>query len=77
MNRIYGTEFTYEDRKDIEKSKEIAELYLRFYGFKYQEKTGNQPTLEIYARIWNGGAYGWRKQSTLKYWEKVKKEMEK
>ncbi len=28
-------------------------------------------TLENRARIWNGGPSGWKKQSTLKYWNKI------
>lgn len=30
------------------------------------------PTVEVYARIWNGGPEGWRKSSTLAYWRRVR-----
>ena len=32
-------------------------------------------TLEQRARIWNGGPYGWRKLSTLNYWNSVKSKL--
>jgi len=74
--RVYpGCGFTYEDRTNIKKSKSIARHYLVYWGNKYQERTGKPATVEVLARIWNGGPRGYEKQATLKYWEKIKKEL--
>ena len=77
VNRIAGTNFTLEDRFDRQKSIEMAQIYLTYYGKIYTKKTGKEPDNEIYARIWNGGPNGWQKSSTEDYWLKVKKEIEK
>lgn len=69
VNRIYGTKYSYEDRKDRKKSYEMAKKYIEYYG--------KGATIEQKARIFNGGPKGDTKKSTLKYWLKVKKEMEK
>ena len=73
VNRIYKTSYAPIDVYDREKSKEIAELYLMYWGEEYRRKTGRPPDYEIYARIWNGGPNGWKKPSTLKYWKKVRR----
>jgi len=74
VNRILGeNKYTYQDRWSPEKSREIFEVYVSFYGNQYREITGQDPTAEIYARIWNGGPYGWRKVSTDIYWYKISK----
>jgi hypothetical protein len=41
------------------------------------ERLGHEPTIEDIARIHNGGPDGYKKSSTDKYWEKVKKLWEK
>jgi hypothetical protein len=76
VNRIAGTNFTLQDRYDRQKSIQMAEIYLKYYGQVYTKKTGKQPDNEIYARIWNGGPNGWKKTSTEDFWLKVKKEIE-
>ena len=69
--------YVLDDAFAKDKAIEICWLYLKHWGEVYQKKTGKKPTIEVYARIWNGGPNGWKKKSTLKYWEKVKKVMEK
>lgn len=64
-----------DDRKNPEKSKEICRVYLTGYGYEYEKKTGKKATPEVLARIWNGGPNGWQKKNTLKYWQKVKREL--
>lgn len=54
----------------------VVNRYLIYYGKHYKKVTGKEPTTEIFARIHNGGPYGWRKDSTIKYWNKIKKHME-
>ena len=68
VNRVYGTSYTYDDRKSIEKSREICRKYLLLHG-------GRNATDEKYARIWNGGPGGHRKRSTRKYWVKVRRRL--
>ena len=75
VNRVAKTNFTYEDRYDVDKSKEIFTLYLAYWGRHYHKKTGNPVTHEVLARIWNGGPNGWNKSATIPYWNKVKKEL--
>lgn len=70
-NRILGrTEFSLADRLSPERSKQMFFIYTRFY-------CGNNYTPERAARIWNGGPCGFKKQSTIKYWLKVKSILEK
>ena len=75
VNRIYYSDgidaYTYEDRMSPTKSMEMCNLYLKHWGHSYFKKTGELPTQETLARIWNGGPNGWRKDATLKYWAKV------
>lgn len=70
VNRVYGTHFTPEDRKDVDKSRRICELYLRHWAKDFD-------SLEAMARIWNGGPRGHIRPCTLKYWLKVKAILEK
>ena len=69
--------YVHDDAFCVDKATEICWLYLKYWGGVYKKKTGKEPTNEVYARIWNGGPNGWKKKSTLKYWKKVKKQLEK
>ncbi len=76
VNRVYPQyNFTYEDRYNIKKSEQICYLYLKYWGGHYQKTTGKNPTAETLARIWNGGPKGYKKESTIKYWNKIKKHL--
>lgn len=70
-------QYTYSDRTNREKSLEMVKIYTDFYAARYERLTGNKATAEIKARIHNGGFDGWNKNSTVKYWNKVKREMAK
>ena len=65
VNRIVGEQrYTYADRYDPEKSRQMFWLYVRHYKPK--------GTWEQWSRIWNGGPKGHLKKATVKYWAKVK-----
>ena len=67
VNRVLGFDkYTLQDRWDKQKSIEMFNVI--------RENTPN-PTNEKVARNWNGGPNGYRKQSTLKYWDKVKNQL--
>lgn len=62
------TRFDFEDRWDRQKSIEIFKIYCNHY---------NLTTPEEKARCWNGGPRGLQKLATKRYWEKVKKQLNK
>jgi len=61
---LYATDPTY--------STYVVIAYLGRYSHRYEEITGKEPTMEVMARMHNGGPDGWKKESTLKYWHKIK-----
>ena len=71
VNSFSSEKFTYEDRKNKEKSQKIVKLYLEHYGKSYEKKTGKKATNEVLARIHNGGPKGYNKEATKNYWKKV------
>ena len=75
VNRIAGTHYTLDDRRDREASLEMCAIYLTHYGTANAKETGKMPTAEVLARIWNGGPRGYKKSATIPYWHKVKAEM--
>ena len=77
VNRISGKKFSYEDRWDIEKSKEMVKIYLVYYGERYERLTGKVATDEVLSRIHNGGPNGYKKEATKSYWNKIQKELNK
>lgn len=70
-------QYTYADRTNPVKSLEMVKIYTWFYAKRYERLTGKKATDEIKARIHNGGLNGWKKTATIKYWNKVKREMAK
>lgn len=73
VNELYGTSFTHDDCLNREKSIEICRLYFDRYGRHYKSQTKKDPSMEVLARIWNGGPTGWRKSSTVEYWNDLNK----
>lgn len=53
----------------------VFEKYTNHYATR--ARLGREPTGEDRARIWNGGPNGWKKKSTRKYWQDVKKVLER
>lgn len=75
VNRITGKAYNIHDRVNPQKSREICAAYLMHYGKRYERRTGKTATAEVYARIWNGGPSGYRRESTRAYWRKVQAAM--
>ena len=71
VNKYSKVKYTYADRYDKVKSYEMFKLYIGHYAT--EKRLGRKPTNEDMARIWNGGPNGYKKTSTIKYWNKVKK----
>ena len=61
-NRGALLRYTYNDRWNETKSKEMFDIFCTYYGLK---------TAEEMARCWNGGPRGINNPSTLSYWDKV------
>lgn len=76
VGRIYGCHFSDKVLTDRFASEQVMLAYLEHYGEQYRRTTGKTPTAEVLVRIHNGGPDGWRKESTLKYWHKVKAVMD-
>jgi len=73
VNRILGhDEYTYDDRWDIEKSKEMTKIYLSWYAPK-MKLMSKLDKLQTLGAIHNGGPKGYEKSSTLKYRLKIAK----
>jgi len=79
VNRIYKTDYNLNDRYDPMLSKMICRKYLSHWGKVYTKRTGKEPTAEILAKIWNGGALAYEKTNPKvverldAYWRKVHK----
>ena len=48
-----------------------ARAYLLSMGERYQKRTGRAPTMEVLARMYNGGPSGWKHLNTVAYWRRV------
>jgi len=68
-----GKRFTHNDMFSQLYSINVFCLYMQRYAT--EKRLGRSPTQEDIARIHNGGLNGFRKDSTLKYWEKVQVEL--
>jgi hypothetical protein len=77
VNRVYKTNYTHNEMLYRYNSCEVATLYLTYWGKVYERRTGNKPSPEVYARIWNGGPTGYKKKATDGYWKKVQKQLNK
>lgn len=72
VQRMWGKEeLTLDDMRDQTMAEWAMVVYLSHYGKVYTRKTGLVPTVDIYARIHNGGPNGWQKENTVRYGEDV------
>ena len=67
VNRITGSHYRHQDMTNRAAARAVCQAYLTHYG--------RGATTEQLARRWNGGPTGDRKQATVAYWAKVKKEI--
>lgn len=68
VNNILGKSvYKYEDAYNEEKAREICRLYMEYWSRK-----AGCFNIETMARIWNGGPKGYKKESTLKYWNNIR-----
>jgi len=74
VNRFAGTNYTLNDRFNVEKSRQMFHLYVNHYGKGKSD--------EVKARIWNGGpnamkATGLKKLNLDRYFAKIQKHLKK
>ena len=63
----------YQDCADFKYSKKVMEAYFRRYVPDFNPlSTLTIKDCERMARVWSGGPVGYKKDSTIKYWNKVK-----
>ena len=68
VNRITGSNYSWEAMTNRVQARAVCEAYLRHYG--------KGKTTEDQARIWNGGPQGHKKKTaTQAYWNKVEKHL--
>lgn len=79
VRKFSGVVFTHESMHLRSHAIYACQIYLTHYGNAYERRTGKKASLEVLARIWNGGYAGlWRNEkATDDYWRKVKVELEK
>jgi hypothetical protein len=77
VNRIKKWNYTLDEMHNAENARNVVIAYLEYYGENYRKENGKNQTIEVLARIHNGGPYGYRKNCTIVYWNKIKKAMEK
>jgi hypothetical protein len=68
-----GEDWTHVDAYDRQTSIEIVSAYMARYAT--ERRLGREVTAQDIARIHNGGPNGYKRAATVKYWEKVKKEL--
>jgi len=74
VNRIAHTRYTLGDIADSEiLSRRAVLLYVGYYGALYTKQTGKPLTMEVAARIHNGGPDGWKRSATDAYWRKFQR----
>ena len=66
---------TMADMQDEDKARWVVRKYLTHYGKVYLCRTGKEPTDETYARIHNGGPFGWKTSATDGYWADVRRNL--
>jgi hypothetical protein len=71
----WGRLLTHKDMFNREKAMWTCQKYLEYWGKAYEKQTGKAPTMDVLARIWNGGPQGYKSKHTLGYMKKFKAEL--
>jgi hypothetical protein len=61
---------TIKAAKNPQLARFVAYRWLKYWGEKYRQETGREPTAEIFCRMWNGGPKGYEKWKTRDHWQK-------
>ncbi len=72
VNRVYRTKLTPQMMLG-NRQLSIDTFYDYMAIYATTKQLGHEPTHQDRARCWNGGPTGWKKQSTVGYWGKVRK----
>lgn len=72
-----GVDWPYSKAVERKKAIAVTRAYLTKAGKLYEKKTGQKATLEVLARIHNGGYNGYKKKGTENYWKKVEQCLKK
>lgn len=76
VNRILRhKKYTYADRYDPARSREMFDVYLNYYRENTLRRHGKPESYENLARLWNGGPGNWQTPDAGRYWQRVKREM--
>lgn len=73
VNERYGTSYTHKDALKVEHAERIFILYIKRWVKHLERVEGRKATVEDVVRIWNGGPNGYKRKSTLLYYNKYKK----
>jgi len=73
VNRMHNTSYTLDDAWNPVIAEEIVKLYIS----SWLDKRDLNYTYQNAARIHNGGPNGYKKDTTLYYWKKIKLELER
>ena len=63
----------YKDAFNPVRAEAVTKAYLTKYGMHYERMTGQPVTLEVLARIHNGGPNGWKIKATIRYWHIIER----
>ncbi|NRA91517.1 MAG: hypothetical protein HRU26_02350 [Psychroserpens sp.] len=64
--------YTHQDAHDERLAKHMVVVHMRYWGKQYEKRTGMKATIDILARIHNGGAFGPYKFKTFGYGQRAK-----
>ena len=71
VNRVVRARYRWEDMTNRVVAAKVADAYLTHWG----GKIGRPPTDRDLALIWHRGPNGWKSESSLGYWRRVRAQM--
>ena len=78
VNRIMKTSYTMSEVRDSQTvAKWCVVAYIKHYGKRYTRLTGKPLTMEVAARLHNGGPNGWKRSATDKHWTRFQDKLKK